>query len=72
MYYVTVNTLNIRAAANTGSTILGKLKKGQMIETKKQVQNNWIEFDYNGKTAYVYSPFVADTAPVMEKPKRYL
>ncbi|QWI73050.1 SH3 domain-containing protein (plasmid) [Bacillus mycoides] len=69
MYYVTVNKLNVRAAANTDSGILGTLKEGEMIETKNQVQNNWIEFDYHGKTAYVYFPLITGTAPALKKQK---
>ncbi|KEK25423.1 cell wall-binding protein EntA [Bacillus gaemokensis] len=67
IYYVTVNTLNVRAEANTDSEILGTLKKDDMIETTNQVQNEWLQFEYNGKTAYVHVPFLTGTAPVIEK-----
>ncbi|KEK21762.1 cell wall-binding protein EntA [Bacillus gaemokensis] len=66
-YYVTANVLNVRAEANTNSEILGKLKQDDMIETTNQVQNEWLQFEYNGKTAYVHVPFLTDTAPVIEK-----
>ncbi|PFV66879.1 enterotoxin, partial [Bacillus sp. AFS059628] len=49
------------------SEILGKLNKNDVIETTNQVQNEWLQFDYNGKTGYVYVPFLAGTAPVIEK-----
>ncbi|WP_142395823.1 MULTISPECIES: cell wall-binding protein EntA [Bacillus] len=66
-YYVTANVLNVRAEANTNSEILGTLKKDDMIETTNQVQNEWLQFEYNGKTAYVHVPFLTGTAPVIEK-----
>ena len=67
IYYVTANVLNVRAEANTNSEILGTLKKDDMIETTNQVQNEWLQFEYNGKTAYVHVPFLTGTAPVIEK-----
>ncbi|WP_410984253.1 cell wall-binding protein EntA [Bacillus cereus] len=67
IYYVTANVLNVRAEANTNSEILGTLKKDDMIETTHQVQNEWLQFEYNGKTAYVHVPYLTGTAPVIEK-----
>ncbi|HFK1762423.1 enterotoxin [Bacillus wiedmannii] len=67
IYYVTANVLNVRAEANTDSEILGTLTKDDMIETTNQVQNEWLQFEYNGKTAYVHVPFLTGTAPVIEK-----
>ncbi|EXJ17769.1 enterotoxin [Bacillus anthracis str. 95014] len=43
------------------------MKKDDMIETTNQVQNEWLQFEYNGKTAYVHVPFLTGTAPVIEK-----
>ena len=56
-YYVTAGVLNVRAGANTDSEILGKLNKNDVIETTNQVQNEWLQFDYNGKVGYVHVPF---------------
>ena len=67
IYYVTANVLNVRAEPNTNSQILGTLKKDDMIETTYQVQNDWLQFEYNGQTAYVHVPFLTGTAPVIEK-----
>ena len=67
IYYVTADVLNVRAEANTNSEILGTLKKDDMIETTHQVQNEWLQFEYNGKTAYVHVPFLTGTAPVIKK-----
>ena len=67
-YYVTANVLNVRAGANTDSEILGKLKKDDVIETTHQVQNDWIQFEYNGQTAYVHVPYLTGKAPVKVQP----
>ncbi|MDM5155897.1 cell wall-binding protein EntA [Bacillus sp. DX1.1] len=67
IYYVTANVLNVRAEANTNSEIFGTLKKDDIIETTNQAQNGWLQFEYNGKTAYVHVPFLTGTAPVIEK-----
>ncbi|MGG0722936.1 cell wall-binding protein EntC [Bacillus mycoides] len=67
-YYVTANVLNVRAGANTDSEILGKLKKDDVIETTNQVQNDWIQFEYNGQTAYVHVPYLTGKAPVKVQP----
>ncbi|EEL86723.1 enterotoxin [Bacillus cereus] len=65
-YYVAANVLNVRAGANTDSEIIGKLNKDDVIETTNQVQNEWLQFEYNGKAAYVHVPFLTGTAPVIE------
>lgn len=65
IYYVTANVLNVRADANTNSEILGTLKKDDVIETTHQVQNEWLQFEYNGKTAYVNVPYLTGNAPVV-------
>ncbi|MGF9964040.1 SH3 domain-containing protein [Bacillus rhizoplanae] len=66
IYYVTANVLNVRADANTNSEILGTLKKDDVIETTHQVQNDWLQFEYNGKTAYVNVPYLTGNAPVVK------
>lgn len=38
-----------------------------MIETTNQVQNEWLQFEYGGKAAYVHIPFLTGTAPVIER-----
>ncbi|MCR6462424.1 cell wall-binding protein EntC [Bacillus paranthracis] len=67
-YYVTANVLNVRAGANTDSEILGKLKQDDVIETTHQVENGWIQFEYNGKTAYVHVPYLTGKAPIKVQP----
>ncbi|MDR4432633.1 enterotoxin, partial [Bacillus anthracis] len=36
-------------------------------ETTNQIQTEWLQFEYNGKTAYVHGPYLTGTAPVIEK-----
>ncbi|WP_369901786.1 SH3 domain-containing protein [Bacillus manliponensis] len=67
VYYVTAGVLNVRADANTDSEILGKLTKDQAIETTHQVENEWLQFEYEGQTAYVHVPYLTGEAPVIEK-----
>lgn len=67
VYYVTAGVLNVRAEANTDSEILGKLTKDQAIETTHQVENEWLQFEYEGQTAYVHVPYLTGEAPVIEK-----
>lgn len=67
IYYVTANVLNVRADANTNSEILGTLKKDDVIETTHQIQNDWLQFEYNGKTAYLNVPFLTGDAPVVKE-----
>ncbi|MBO5018468.1 MAG: SH3 domain-containing protein [Alistipes sp.] len=59
LYKVTSNSgLNVRSAPNTNSTILGRLANGQLIEVDTFV-GDWAEFQYNDKTAYVYSKYIS-------------
>ncbi|MGV2537876.1 SH3 domain-containing protein, partial [Bacillus thuringiensis] len=64
---VTAGVFNVRAGAKTDSEILGKLNKNDLIETTNQVQNEWLQFHYNGKVGYVHVPFLTGTVPVIEK-----
>lgn len=56
----TVNTdnLNVRAAADTNSEIVGKLQKGTVIDVTGMV-GNWYSFIYNGQTRYVFAQYVS-------------
>ncbi|KAB2469076.1 SH3 domain-containing protein [Bacillus sp. CH126_4D] len=67
VYYVTANLLNVRSGASTESEILGRLKTDDVIESKHQVKDGWLQFEYKGKTAYVNVSFLSSTAPVEKK-----
>ena len=54
IYTVKSTTLNIRKSYDIKSEILGKLHKGDTV-LPTQDFHRWIQFDYNGKKAYVSS-----------------
>ena len=65
----TANNLNanIRACPNTDCEILGKLRPGATISPTGEVEGEvingialWIEFDYEGQTAYVHGELVSE------------
>lgn len=53
----TVDSLNVRSAANASSTVLGKLKKGETVPVGK-IDGYWAEVTYNGKTGYVHKSYL--------------
>lgn len=53
----TVDSLNVRSAANASSTVLGKLKKGETVPVG-QIDGYWAEVTYNGKTGYVHKSYL--------------
>lgn len=53
----TVNSLNVRTGANTTSTVLGKLNKGEYVPVK-QINGYWAEIDYKGKKGYVHKSYL--------------
>ena len=66
----TANNLNanIRACPNTDCEILGKLRPGAAIRPRAEVEGEvingialWIEFDYDGETAYIHGELVAES-----------
>lgn len=70
LYKVTSTSgLNVRSEPNTNSTILGRLANGQLIEVDTFV-GNWAEFQYNDKTAYVYSKYISKVVGEQE-PETY-
>ena len=54
---VTVDSLNVRSAANATSTVLGKLKKGETVPVG-QINGYWAEVTYNGKKGYVNKTYL--------------
>ncbi len=66
----TANNLNanVRACPNTECEILGKLRPGATINPTGEVEGEvingialWIEFDYDGDTAYVHGELAAES-----------
>lgn len=54
---VTVDSLNVRSSANSSSTVLGKLKKGESVQVG-QINGYWAEITFNGKTGYVHKSYL--------------
>ncbi|MDR4133172.1 enterotoxin, partial [Bacillus cereus ATCC 10876] len=65
---VTANVVNVLAGATTEAENLGKLKKDDANVTTNQVQNDWMQFEYKEKTAYVHVPYLTGKAPVKVQP----
>lgn len=51
-------SLNVRAAANTSSAILGKLSCGSRVEVVS-ISNGWAKIQYNNRTGYVSAQYLA-------------
>ncbi|WP_369819228.1 SH3 domain-containing protein [Thermoanaerobacter sp. YS13] len=57
---VTASTLNVREGAGLGYKVIGVLPAGKVVTLLEEV-NGWYKIDYNGKTGYIYSKYVAAT-----------
>ena len=65
--YATEN-LNVRSEQSATSAKLGILSKGEKVNGIDR--GEWVEFEFNGKTAYVIKSYLSDTKPVVEQPKK--
>ena len=54
---VNVRTLNVRSAPSVSSPLLGTLSQGAMIKVKG-FSGEWIQFDFEGKDAFVHSHYL--------------
>ncbi|MFJ3388284.1 MULTISPECIES: N-acetylmuramoyl-L-alanine amidase [unclassified Lysinibacillus] len=53
----TVDSLNIRKEANSTSTVLGKLKKGEYIQVNS-INGYWAQVTYQGQKGYVHKSYL--------------
>ena len=60
-------TLNVRAEQSATSNKLGLLSKGEKVNGIDK--GDWVEFEFNGQTAYVIKSYLSETKPVVEQPK---
>lgn len=60
-------TLNVRAEQSATSNKLGLLSKGEKVNGIDR--GDWVEFEFNGQTAYVIKSYLSETKPVVEQPK---
>ncbi len=54
---VTVDNLNIRKEANSTSTVLCKLKKGEYVQVNS-INGYWAQIIYNGQEGYVHKSYL--------------
>ncbi|MFJ7887280.1 N-acetylmuramoyl-L-alanine amidase [Lysinibacillus xylanilyticus] len=54
---VTVDNLNIRKEANSTSTVLSKLKKGEYVQVNS-INGYWAQIIYNGQEGYVHKSYL--------------
>lgn len=54
---VTVDNLNIRKEANSTSTVLCKLKKGEYVQVNN-INGYWAQIIYNGQEGYVHKSYL--------------
>ncbi|MGL5416460.1 MAG: SH3 domain-containing protein [Clostridium sp.] len=59
---VNASVLNVRSEPNTNCSVIGEVYSGDVVQILAQ-NNNWDTINYNGKTAYVYAPFVNGSGP---------
>ncbi len=65
---VTDTPLNVRASANTSSTILGVLPDGARVEvTDDFYTSSWHQISYLGGVAYVYASYITLDSPMVQK-----
>lgn len=60
--YVTASSLNVRATASQSGTRVGTLSSGVKVTVLEMLENGWAQIVYQGATAYVYAPHLADYA----------
>ncbi|WP_189645038.1 SH3 domain-containing protein [Priestia megaterium] len=65
-YIVTASTLNVRSGAGTNYASIGSVTKGQKLSVVSK-SGSWYKINYNGRTGYVSSDYVQDSATASPK-----
>ena len=65
----TGSSVNIRAGAGTGYSILGQAEKGTMYAVTKKI-GNWYEIAYRNKTAYLHADYAYEFTLEMTNSKK--
>ena len=65
----TGSSVNIRAGAGTGYSILGQAEKGTMYAVTKKI-GNWYEISYRNKTAYLHADYAHEFTLEMTNSKK--
>lgn len=61
-YVVTANVLNIRSQPTAQSSVIGTLKKGDLIENVTHPLPEWLSITYNGTEGYINSKYISPVA----------
>ncbi|MDO4491170.1 MAG: SH3 domain-containing protein [Lachnospiraceae bacterium] len=63
--YCSIPALNVRTAPETEhGSVIGTVTQGQALQVTGEVNGyTWLQVNFNGKTAYVSSPYVQKAAP---------
>ena len=69
--YVTATTLNVRSGAGTSYQVIGTLSKGTKVEVISE-SNGWSKINYNGKTGYVSSQYLSNSASTSSTTTKYV
>lgn len=64
-YTVTAKGLNVRSGPGTKHSILGVLKKDDVVQVSS-ISGSWATIDYNGKTAYVHKSYIKEGGTTAE------
>ncbi|THE12528.1 hypothetical protein E1I69_10750 [Bacillus timonensis] len=64
--YVTVGSLNVRSGAGTNYPVVMAVTQGQSLFVS-EVTDSWSKVKMNDKTGWVYSEYLSDSKPVVEK-----
>ncbi len=59
MYKVSAESLNMRSAADGGSTLIMKIHKNASVEVLEKVNKDWWKIKYNDETGYVSSKYLS-------------
>ena len=57
-YTVNVSSLRVRTGPSTSHTILGSVRKGQVVQVTGEVQD-WFKINYGGQTGYISKDYVS-------------
>ncbi|CAM4406416.1 peptidase M23 [Bacillus manliponensis] len=57
-YTVNVSSLRVRTGPSTSHTILGSVRKGQVVQVTGEVQD-WFKINYGGQVAYISKDYVS-------------
>lgn len=66
-YVKAIDTVNVRKYPSLDSKIVGKVKTGEMIRLYEDLNNGWMEVEYNGTISYVSKEYVKVVEKYQEK-----